>query len=310
MVNYFFHKNIVFGLSLFYFNAFTRFSGGMNYDEFYISIYNVVFTVLPPVIVGIFDQDVPREACYRYPGLYRQGINNSYFNWRARAGWVTSAVIQSVLVFFPSLYATGVDAAWRNGQEYSLWMSGVTTFSVVVITVHLQLIIGEDVRLAVCRAVVSIQTACARIFHAHVRVFVLGAGQPRCALIMGCHSSVPSLPSHVPHPAACAAVMDFWNWLHHLSIWASIAVWYLYLLVYGAFPPDFTVTENTWFLFVVSWCKACTPKALTGRASIASRLLNVDGTRVSRNGQSANCAAAGRAFGALDIVMQAHGPLL
>lgn len=33
MVNFFFYKNLVFGLTLFYFNGFSFFSGGLTYDE-------------------------------------------------------------------------------------------------------------------------------------------------------------------------------------------------------------------------------------------------------------------------------------
>ena len=37
--------------------------------DFYMSLYNVLFTVLPPMIVGIFDQDVSKDLSLRYPGV-------------------------------------------------------------------------------------------------------------------------------------------------------------------------------------------------------------------------------------------------
>lgn len=36
--------------------------------DFYMSLYNVIFTVLPPLIIGMFDQDVDREMSRLYPG--------------------------------------------------------------------------------------------------------------------------------------------------------------------------------------------------------------------------------------------------
>ena len=33
-----------------------------------MSLYNVIFTVLPPLVIGIFDQDVDREMSHLYPG--------------------------------------------------------------------------------------------------------------------------------------------------------------------------------------------------------------------------------------------------
>ena len=36
--------------------------------DFYMSLYNVIFTVLPPLVIGMFDQDVNRESSRLYPG--------------------------------------------------------------------------------------------------------------------------------------------------------------------------------------------------------------------------------------------------
>ena len=36
--------------------------------DFYMSLYNVIFTVLPPLIIGMFDQDVDRDMSRLYPG--------------------------------------------------------------------------------------------------------------------------------------------------------------------------------------------------------------------------------------------------
>ena len=36
--------------------------------DFYMSLYNVVFTALTPLIVGTMDSDVNREMSRKYPG--------------------------------------------------------------------------------------------------------------------------------------------------------------------------------------------------------------------------------------------------
>ena len=38
--------------------------------DFYMSLYNVIFSVLPPLVIGIFDQDVNREMSRLYPGVF------------------------------------------------------------------------------------------------------------------------------------------------------------------------------------------------------------------------------------------------
>jgi hypothetical protein len=37
-----------------------------------MTLYNVIFTALSPIVVGIFDRDVSREQALRFPGLYMQ----------------------------------------------------------------------------------------------------------------------------------------------------------------------------------------------------------------------------------------------
>lgn len=73
MINFFFYKNLLFGTTLFIFNAFTAFSGQFMYNDLYISLYNVVFTSITPFMLGMFDRDVDKQYGIKYPGLYKQG---------------------------------------------------------------------------------------------------------------------------------------------------------------------------------------------------------------------------------------------
>lgn len=60
---YFFYKNIAFGLTLFYFEAFAGFSGQSVYDDSYMILFNVILTSLPVIALGVFEQDVSSEVC-------------------------------------------------------------------------------------------------------------------------------------------------------------------------------------------------------------------------------------------------------
>ncbi|KAD6118633.1 hypothetical protein E3N88_09904 [Mikania micrantha] len=68
MICYFFYKNIAFGLTLFYFEAFTGFSGQSVYDDWYMLLFNVVLTSLPVIALGVFEQDVSSEICLQAGG--------------------------------------------------------------------------------------------------------------------------------------------------------------------------------------------------------------------------------------------------
>lgn len=73
MINFFFYKNLLFGITIFVFNGFALFSGQPIYNDFYMAMYNVVFTLAMPLVVGWFDRDVDKSYGLRFPQLYREG---------------------------------------------------------------------------------------------------------------------------------------------------------------------------------------------------------------------------------------------
>lgn len=52
------------------------------YDPVLIAMYNLCFTALPVLAMGIFDQDVGEECSTRFPKLYIPGQFNLFFNMR------------------------------------------------------------------------------------------------------------------------------------------------------------------------------------------------------------------------------------
>ncbi|CAD8102740.1 unnamed protein product [Paramecium sonneborni] len=58
MVLYFFYKNMIFTVPQFFFSYFCAFSGQSFFDDWYIIFYNLIFTALPLIMRGIFDQDI------------------------------------------------------------------------------------------------------------------------------------------------------------------------------------------------------------------------------------------------------------
>ncbi|MFS8028414.1 putative P-type phospholipid transporter [Helianthus anomalus] len=65
MISYFFYKNIVFGTTIFLYEAYASFSGQPTYNDWYLTLYNIVFTSLPAIALGVFDQDVSARLCLK-----------------------------------------------------------------------------------------------------------------------------------------------------------------------------------------------------------------------------------------------------
>lgn len=60
---YFVYKNIALGLTLFYYELYTAFSGEVLYDDWYMVLFNVMLTSLPVISLGVLEQDVSSEVC-------------------------------------------------------------------------------------------------------------------------------------------------------------------------------------------------------------------------------------------------------
>ncbi|XP_015879082.2 probable phospholipid-transporting ATPase 8 [Ziziphus jujuba] len=139
MVCYFFYKNITFGFTLFWYEAYTSFSGQPAYNDWYMSFYNVFFTSLPVIALGVFDQDVSARLCLKHPLLYREGVENILFSWPRILGWMINGVISSIIIFFFSTNSLINQAFRRDGKVVDFEVLGVTMYTCVVWAVNCQM---------------------------------------------------------------------------------------------------------------------------------------------------------------------------
>ncbi|GAA5804821.1 hypothetical protein HPULCUR_010329 [Helicostylum pulchrum] len=99
MILTFFYKNIMWTLVLFWYQLMCSFTGTMMFDYSYITLYNLVFTSLPCIIAGVFDQDLKAEYSFKFPQLYLMGIRNDKFTTWRFCMTVLDAVYQSAVCF-------------------------------------------------------------------------------------------------------------------------------------------------------------------------------------------------------------------
>ncbi|CAN4116247.1 unnamed protein product [Withania somnifera] len=139
VVTYFFYKNLMFTLTQFWFTFRTGFSGQRFYDDWFQSLYNVIFTALPVIILGLFEKDVSASLSKKYPELYREGIRNTFFKWRVVATWAFFAVYQS-LILYNFVIASSAKGINSSGRMFGLWDVSTMAYSCVVVTVNLRLL--------------------------------------------------------------------------------------------------------------------------------------------------------------------------
>ncbi|KAL4660728.1 putative phospholipid-transporting ATPase IM isoform X1 [Arapaima gigas] len=97
---YFFYKNFAFTLVHFWFGFFCGFSAQTVYDQWFITLFNIVYTSLPVLAMGLFDQDVNEKNSIRFPKLYELGQLNLLFNKRQFFLCSLQGVYTSFALFF------------------------------------------------------------------------------------------------------------------------------------------------------------------------------------------------------------------
>ncbi|XP_009998086.1 PREDICTED: phospholipid-transporting ATPase ID [Chaetura pelagica] len=139
---YFFYKNFAFTMVHFWFGFFCGFSAQTVYDQYFITLYNIVYTSLPVLAMGVFDQDVPEQRSMEYPKLYEPGQLNLLFNKREFFICIAQGIYTSVLMFFIP-YGVFADATRADGAQLADYQSfAVTVATSLVIVVSVQ--IGLD----------------------------------------------------------------------------------------------------------------------------------------------------------------------
>ncbi|PFH53769.1 hypothetical protein AMATHDRAFT_54264 [Amanita thiersii Skay4041] len=135
LILYSFYKNIVLYMTQFWYSFFNNFSGQIAYESWTLSFYNVLFTVLPPLVIGVFDQFVSARILDRYPQLYTLGQKNEFFTKTSFWLWITNALYHSILLFGFSVILFWGDLKLSDGLDSGHWFWGTTLYLAVLLTV-------------------------------------------------------------------------------------------------------------------------------------------------------------------------------
>lgn len=100
MIPQFFYKNMIFTLALFWFGIYNDYDGSYLFEYTYLTFYNLAFTSIPVILLGIFDQDVSDTISLVFPQLYRVGILRKEWSQTKFLWYMLDGLYQSVIAFF------------------------------------------------------------------------------------------------------------------------------------------------------------------------------------------------------------------
>nr|XP_015831762.2 phospholipid-transporting ATPase ID [Nothobranchius furzeri] len=121
-LQYFFFKNFTYTLVHFWYAFFCGFSAQTVFDDWFITLYNTVYTAAPVLSLGLFDQDVNDRWSIRYPQLYSPGQLNMYFSKKAFVGCIMHSCYSSLILFFIP-WAAMHDTVRDDGRDIADYQS-------------------------------------------------------------------------------------------------------------------------------------------------------------------------------------------
>uniref|UniRef100_A0A8C4NUX7 Phospholipid-transporting ATPase n=1 Tax=Dicentrarchus labrax TaxID=13489 RepID=A0A8C4NUX7_DICLA len=138
-LRYFFYKNFTFTFVHFWYAFFCGFSAQTVYDEWFITLYNLVYTALPVLGMSLFDQDVNDVWSFQHPQLYVPGQLNLYFSKKAFFKCALHSSYSSLVLFFIP-YAAICDTVRDDGKDVADYQSfALLTQTCLLFAVTIQL---------------------------------------------------------------------------------------------------------------------------------------------------------------------------
>lgn len=111
---------------------YTAFTLTTAINEWSSTLYSIIYSALPTIIVGILDKDLGRKTLLKYPQLYRSGQKDEAYNKKLFMLTMADTLWQSLVVFWPPLFAY-----WKSSIDVAsigdLWTLAV----VILVNLHL-----------------------------------------------------------------------------------------------------------------------------------------------------------------------------
>ena len=145
LVLYFFYKNFVFTMIQFIYGFYNNFSGQTIIDDWFITLFNLLFTSLPLGVRACLDIDVrPEDGTIiqkMQPFLYSEMRSNPKFTHLTFGLTLLKGTIHCMINYFYVVYVHEEHSIDDDGHIGGLWFVSVNMFTNILLIVTLDLIV-------------------------------------------------------------------------------------------------------------------------------------------------------------------------
>lgn len=136
----FLYKNCFLTIALLAFTFLSSFSGTSIFNASLLVGYNIFFTTLPILVIGVFDKDVDSEKILKQPQIYVTGIENKNFNWKKLMSYLGISLVHGVILIILTYVALPYVTS-TNGMSENFILLGTLIYITIIVTVLIQIYI-------------------------------------------------------------------------------------------------------------------------------------------------------------------------
>lgn len=144
LIQYYIYKNASFFLVQFWFAFYCGFSAQTIYDDWIVTMFNILFTSIPPFFYALFEKDIDDDIIDEYPEVYRNIQSGKQFTYSTLVTWMLLAIWHSLVFFFGPVMMIGNEPFWSDGKTAGLRNFGAVTATIGITTVVLKLAIESN----------------------------------------------------------------------------------------------------------------------------------------------------------------------
>ncbi|KAF9160901.1 hypothetical protein DFQ26_005061 [Actinomortierella ambigua] len=154
-----FYKCATFYLTQGAFQFWTGFSGTSLYEQWTLSFYNTLFSSLPVMVVGMFEQDLKASTLLLVPELYTYGPRDRGFSVLTFATWMLAAVFQAIATLLVPLWINGaINHFGIEADDGSLFNLGLNVYTTIVLVVTFKVAYLETHNWSIMTHITSVLT--------------------------------------------------------------------------------------------------------------------------------------------------------
>ncbi|XP_029421297.1 phospholipid-transporting ATPase IK [Nannospalax galili] len=155
-LRYFFYKTVASMMGQIWFSLYNGFTAQPLYEGWFLALFNLLYSTLPVLYIGLFEQDVTAQKSLRMPELYTAGQKEELFNYTIFLQAIFHGVITSLINFFMTALLSHNLSVSGSSSDYQSFGVLVAISGLLSITLEVILVIKYWTLLCVGSIILSL----------------------------------------------------------------------------------------------------------------------------------------------------------